>query len=91
MLWAYYGACWGVGGLALVRAALALDPHSADAHHILCVGHHVVYRDSAAATRACQDAVRCAPRDGNMWNTLGEVYRAAGWVRHAPTHMACKC
>ena len=32
MLWAYYGACWGVGGLALVRAALLGGPARGGPH-----------------------------------------------------------
>jgi Tfp pilus assembly protein PilF len=79
--------------LAMLQAALALDPHSADAHHLMCFLYHSALPDTARAVQACQDAVRFAPNNGNMWNTLGEVYRAAGWVLHvrlaASPHLPC--
>ena len=66
--------------IELYQRVVATDPANADGHHLLCVALHSSGRPYTTALQHCRQAVAIEPKNGNMWNTLGEVLRRAGCV-----------
>ncbi len=63
----------------LAGRAAAAHPLSPDAHHLLCASLLALGEDWARAMGACRAAVRLAPTNPFMRNTLGEVLRSTGY------------